>query len=80
MLDLGEDGLKDMIKTIGLYNSKASNIIRMSQILIDKFESQVPDNYDDLCSLPGVGSKSANVMLNSIFGHPTIAVDTHVLG
>lgn len=78
MLDLGEDGLKDMIKTIGLYNSKASNIIRMSQILIDKFESQVPDNYDDLCSLPGVGSKSANVMLNSIFGHPTIAVDTHV--
>lgn len=78
MLALGEDGLKDMIKTIGLYNSKASNIIKMSKMLIDEFESQVPNDYDSLCRLAGVGSKSANVILNSIFGHPTIAVDTHV--
>lgn len=78
MLDLGENRLKDIIKTIGLYNSKASNILKMSKMLIDEFESQVPNDYDSLRRLAGVGSKSANVILNSIFGHPTIAVDTHV--
>lgn len=78
MLELGEENLKGFIKTIGLYNSKASNIIKMSKMLIDNFNSSVPDDYDSLCRLPGVGSKSANVILNSVFGHNTIAVDTHV--
>lgn len=78
MVKLGLDNLKTYIKTIGLYNAKAENVIKMSQILIDKFDSQVPDNMDDLVSLPGVGRKTANVVLNIEFGHPTIAVDTHV--
>jgi endonuclease-3 len=78
MLALGEERLKYMIKTIGLYNNKASNIIKLSQKLLDHFDSIVPEDFDALCSLPGVGSKSANVVLNSAFGHPTIAVDTHV--
>lgn len=78
MVKLGLDKLKDHIKTIGLYNAKAENVIKMSQILIDKFGSEVPDNLDDLISLPGVGRKTANVILNIAFGHPTIAVDTHV--
>lgn len=78
MLELGEEKLRDIIKTIGLYNTKAANIIKMSQKLVDEFDSIVPDDYDALCSLPGVGSKSANVILNSVFGHATIAVDTHV--
>lgn len=78
MVKLGLDKLKDHIKTIGLYNAKAENVIKMSQILIDKFGSKVPDNLDDLTSLPGVGRKTANVILNIAFGHPTIAVDTHV--
>jgi endonuclease-3 len=78
MVKLGLDKLKTHIKTIGLYNAKAENVINMSQILIDQFDSQVPDNMDDLVSLPGVGRKTANVVLNIEFGHPTIAVDTHV--
>lgn len=78
MVKLGLTKLKDHIKTIGLYNAKAENVIKMSQILIDQFDSQVPDNMDDLVSLPGVGRKTANVVLNIEFGHPTIAVDTHV--
>lgn len=78
MLALGEEDLRTLIKTIGLYNAKASNIIKLSQMLVDKFDSTVPDDYNALCSLPGVGSKSANVILNSVFGHGTIAVDTHV--
>lgn len=78
MVKLGVDRLKEHIKTIGLYNAKAENVIKMSHILIDKFEGQVPDNMDDLITLPGVGRKTANVILNIAFGHPTIAVDTHV--
>lgn len=78
MVKLGLTKLKDHIKTIGLYNAKAENVIKMSQILIDQFDSQVPGNMDDLVSLPGVGRKTANVVLNIAFGHSTIAVDTHV--
>jgi len=78
MVKLGLDGLKDYIKTIGLYNAKAENVIKMSQTLIEKYHSQVPDTMDDLVSLAGVGRKTANVVLNIAFGHPTIAVDTHV--
>lgn len=78
MVTLGLDELKKYIKTIGLYNAKADNVIKMSQILIDKFNSQVPNNMEDLVSLPGVGRKTANVVLNIEFGHHTIAVDTHV--
>ena len=78
MAKLGIDGLKEHIKTIGLYNAKAENVIKMSHILIDKHESQVPDTMDELITLPGVGRKTANVILNIAFGHPTIAVDTHV--
>lgn len=78
MLDLGEEKLKSMIKTIGLFNSKAKNIIKMSKSLVDDHDGEVPNNFDDLNKLAGVGRKSANVILNSIFGEPTIAVDTHV--
>lgn len=75
---LGEEGLKTYIKTIGLFNSKAKNIIQTCQILQAQFNSKVPENRDDLESLPGVGRKTANVMLNTAFGQPTMAVDTHV--
>lgn len=75
---LGEKRLKDYIKTIGLFNSKATNIIKTCQILKTQFNSKVPENRDDLESLPGVGRKTANVMLNTAFGQPTMAVDTHV--
>lgn len=78
ILELGEDGLKDYIKTIGLYNSKAKHIIQACRLLVDKFDSQVPDNRADLESLPGVGRKTANVILNTAFGQPTMAVDTHI--
>lgn len=78
MVKLGLDKLKTYIKTIGLYNAKAENVIKMSETLIEKFNSKVPDNMDDLISLAGVGRKTANVVLNIEFGHPTIAVDTHV--
>lgn len=78
MLKLGVDGLKEHIKTIGLYNAKADNVIRMSQILVDQYDGQVPDTMEDLITLPGVGRKTANVILNIAFGQPTIAVDTHV--
>jgi endonuclease III len=78
ILKLGEQQLKKHIKTIGLYNAKAKNVIKMCEMLITKFHSQVPDNATDLESLPGVGRKTANVVLNVIFGKPTIAVDTHV--
>jgi endonuclease-3 len=78
MLKLGEDGLKEYIKTIGLYNSKAKNIIKLSEILIEKHGSVVPDNRDDLVKLPGVGRKTANVVLNMAFGQETFAVDTHI--
>jgi endonuclease-3 len=78
MLKLGEENLKKYINSIGLYNSKASNIIKLSEILIKDFDSKVPDNLEDLQKLPGVGQKTANVVLNCAFGHATIAVDTHV--
>ncbi|MFV9927943.1 MAG: endonuclease III [Candidatus Midichloria sp.] len=78
MVELGEEALKDFIRIIGLYNSKAKNIIALSKILIEKFNSVVPGNLEDLQTLPGVGRKSANVILNSIFEQNTIGVDTHV--
>ncbi|KPV94975.1 Endonuclease III [Pseudoalteromonas sp. P1-9] len=75
---LGVDGLKEYIKTIGLYNSKANNVYKLSQILIEKHNSQVPESLEALVALPGVGRKTANVVLNCAFGWPTIAVDTHI--
>lgn len=78
MLDLGEDGLKEHIKTIGLFNSKAKNVIALSRILVDEYGGEVPDSRDDLVKLPGVGRKTANVVLNCWFGQETFAVDTHI--
>lgn len=78
MLDLGETGLKQYIKTIGLFNSKAKNVIALSQILVDEYGGEVPDTRDDLTRLPGVGRKTANVVLNCWFGQETFAVDTHI--
>jgi endonuclease-3 len=75
---LGEKKLKTYVKTIGLYNTKAKNIINTCIILMDKHNAQVPENRDALEALPGVGRKTANVVLNTAFGHPTIAVDTHI--
>jgi len=78
MLALGEDGLKEYIKTIGLFNTKAKNIIRTCEILVEKYNGKVPEDRAALEALPGVGRKTANVILNTAFGHPTIAVDTHI--
>ena len=78
MLDLGEDGLKEQIKTIGLFNTKAKNVIAAARILVDDFGGDVPKERDALEKLPGVGRKTANVVLNVAFGEPTIAVDTHI--
>jgi endonuclease-3 len=78
ILELGVDGLKPYIRTIGLYNSKAENIIKTCRLLIDEHGSTVPRTRDALESLPGVGRKTANVILNTAFGEPTIAVDTHI--
>jgi len=78
MLKLGEAKLKDYIKTIGLYNTKAKNVIALSRILIEEFKGAVPQDRDTLQKLPGVGRKTANVVLNVAFGHSTIAVDTHI--
>ena len=75
---LGEKGLKDYIKTIGLYNSKAANVIKTCRILIDEHNSEVPDNRPELEALPGVGRKTANVVLNTAYRQPTMAVDTHI--
>ncbi|NNP73402.1 endonuclease III [Acinetobacter defluvii] len=75
---LGVDGLKEYIKTIGLYNSKAENVIKACKMLIELHNSQVPDNRKDLEALPGVGRKTANVVLNTAFGQATMAVDTHI--
>jgi endonuclease-3 len=75
---LGEEGLKNYIKTIGLYNSKATNVIKACKMLIDLHNSKVPENREALEALPGVGRKTANVVLNTAFGWPTIAVDTHI--
>lgn len=78
ILKLGENNLKKYIKTIGLYNSKGTNIIKTCQLLIDHHDSEVPDDQKALEALPGVGRKTANVVRNTAFGHPTIAVDTHI--
>lgn len=78
ILALGVDGLKHYIKTIGLFNSKAENVIKTCRILIEQHNSQVPDERKSLEALPGVGRKTANVVLNTIFKQPVIAVDTHI--
>ena len=78
ILDLGLEGLRDYIKTIGLFNSKANNVYKMCEILVNKHNSEVPENREALEALPGVGRKTANVVLNCAFGWPTIAVDTHI--
>lgn len=78
MLKMGEEGLKEHIKTIGLFNTKAKNVILMAQRLIDDFGSEVPTMRDELVTLPGVGRKTANVVLNCAFGQETFAVDTHI--
>jgi endonuclease-3 len=78
MYALGLEGLKDYIKTIGLFNSKAKNVLETCRILITKHQSIVPENREALEALPGVGRKTANVVLNTAFGWPTIAVDTHI--
>lgn len=78
MLKLGEQGLKRYIQTIGLYNSKAKNLIKTCRILVDEYNGEVPRRREALEKLPGVGRKTANVVLNTAFGEPTIAVDTHI--
>lgn len=78
MVELGEEGLKAHIKTIGLFNSKAKNVIALSQILVDRHGGEVPADRDALVELPGVGRKTANVVMNCAFGAETFAVDTHI--
>ena len=78
ILKLGLAGLKKHIKTIGLYNTKAANVIKTCRILLEQHQGQVPEDRSSLEALPGVGRKTANVVLNTAFGHPTIAVDTHI--
>lgn len=77
MLELGEDGVRQHIRTIGLFNAKAKNLVALSRALIERHGGEVPDDRAALEALPGVGRKTANVVLNVAFGHPTIAVDTH---
>ena len=79
MLDLGEENLINYIKTIGLYRNKAKNVIKLSQLLVENFDSTVPRRREDLITLPGVGRKTANVVLNVVFGEKTMPVDTHLL-
>jgi endonuclease-3 len=79
MLELGEEGLIEYIKSIGLYRAKAKNVIGLSKILIEKFNSEIPKTREDLMSLPGVGRKTANVVLNVVYGEKTMPVDTHLL-
>ena len=78
MFDLGEEGLKEYIKTIGLFNTKAKNVIKTCKMLVDLHKGRVPKTRAELEALPGVGRKTANVVLNTAFGEPTIAVDTHI--
>jgi endonuclease-3 len=78
MAKLGLDGITEAVKTIGLFRTKAKNVLALSQLLIEHHGSEVPDDREALEALPGVGRKTANVILNTIFGHPTIAVDTHI--
>ncbi|NNL95105.1 MAG: endonuclease III [Xanthomonadales bacterium] len=78
IVDLGEEGLKRYIRTIGLFNAKAANIIKTCRMLLEQHNGQVPTTRAELEALPGVGRKTANVVLNTAFGHETIAVDTHI--
>ena len=78
IFDLGVEGVKEYIKTIGLFNSKAENVIKTCRILLEKHGGEIPENREALEALPGVGRKTANVVLNTAFGWPTIAVDTHI--
>lgn len=78
MVELGEGELRDYIKTIGLYRNKAKNVIGLSRALIENHQSEVPNTREELEELPGVGRKTANVVLNNAFGQPTIAIDTHL--
>ena len=78
MVALGEEGIADYIQTIGLYRTKAKNVARLSQLLLERHGGEVPDQREALEALPGVGRKTANVVLNIAFGQPTIAVDTHI--
>ena len=78
IVDLGEERLREHIKTIGLFNTKAKNVVALSRILLERHGGEVPDDRTALEALPGVGRKTANVVLNTAFGHPTIAVDTHI--
>ena len=78
ILALGEDGLKDYVRTIGLFNSKAKNIIQTCKLLLEQHDGEVPVDREALEALPGVGRKTANVVLNTAFGQPTMAVDTHI--
>ena len=78
ILELGEEGLKKHIRTIGLFNSKAKNIMATCKALVDNHDGEVPDDRESLEALPGVGRKTANVVLNTAFGEPTMAVDTHI--
>lgn len=78
MYDLGVEKLKNYIKTIGLYNAKAENVIKTCKILLERFHGEVPQTREELESLPGVGRKTANVVLNTAFGQATMAVDTHI--
>ena len=77
-VNLGINKIKNLIKSIGLFNNKAKNLYYLSKILLEKYKSKVPGKFEELISLPGVGRKTANVVLNAAFGKPTIAVDTHV--
>ena len=78
MVDLGEERVREHIKTIGLFRNKAKNVIALSRMILDEFGGQVPETRDELVRLPGVGRKTANVVLNEAFGQPTMAVDTHI--
>lgn len=78
MFELGEENLKKYINTIGLYNGKAKNVVALSRILVEKYKGEVPNDFEILQTLPGVGRKTANVVMNCAFGMPTMAVDTHV--
>ena len=78
ILALGEEGLKEYIKTIGLFNSKAKNVVKMAELLLERHGGEVPKTRDELVALPGVGRKTANVVLNTAFRQPAMAVDTHI--
>lgn len=78
MMALGEENIRNYIKTIGLFNAKAKNVYLLAKMLVEEYGGEVPQNRDELVKLPGVGRKTANVVLNCVFGQPTMAVDTHI--